>query len=237
VTLVRKDNAMRRQKQEKRSKLLADIHGLAMTEFALALPILLALAISFIELANYAHAHMRVSQIALSVADNTGRITQTIDITDVDAAMIGARIAGENIKFGQNGRVILSMIERNGQSGTNAGQKITWQRCFGLRNISSSYGLVDAGKNDATYAAGFGPTGRKIKSASADDGVMFVEVAYDYVPIFPVGQTLINGLRGERISAIAAYPVRERSNNALLNGFNKAANAPEQRLCSAFSAT
>jgi Flp pilus assembly protein TadG len=218
--------------------IFADTTGLALTEFALILPIFLTFSVGVVELSNYAHAHMRVSQIALSVADNTGRILQTIDNTDVDAAMIGARIAGESINFGQNGRVIVSMIEENGQTGANAGQQITWQRCFGLKNIASSYGLENDGDTTATYAAGFGPTGRKIKSDSDDDdGVMMVEVIYDYVPIFPVGQSLINGLRGKRIQATAVYPVRERSNNILQNGFNLAATDPRRRLCSSFSAT
>ncbi len=218
--------------------LFADTTGIALTEFALILPIFLTFSVGFVELSNYVHAHTRVSQIALSVADNTGRIIQTIDNTDVDAAMIGARIAGESINFAQNGRVIVSMIEENGQTGANAGQRITWQRCFGLKNVASSYGLENAGATSATYATGFGPTGRKIISDNDDDdGVMMVEVIYDYVPIFPVGQSLINGLRGKQIQATAVYPVRDRSNNVLQNGFNMVATDPRRRLCSSFSAT
>jgi Flp pilus assembly protein TadG len=76
--------------------------GLALVEFALSMPILMMLSVGFIELGRYVNAHTRVSQMALSVADNTGRVVQSIDVTDVDAAMIGARIAGESIDFAQN---------------------------------------------------------------------------------------------------------------------------------------
>lgn len=218
----------------KLNTLCANQSGLALTEFALSLPIMMMLSVSFVELGSYINAYTRVSQIALSVADNTGRIRQTIDVTDVDASMIGARIAGENIKFAENGRIILSMVEVNGLTGSNAGQKITWQRCFGAKNVSSSYGVENAGATNATYAAGFGPTGNKIQAATGA-GLMFVEVVYDYQPLFPVGDTLSKTLGGKRIRQIAAYPVRERSNNTLYNGSGITGN--QLRLCSNFSAT
>jgi Flp pilus assembly protein TadG len=207
--------------------------GLAMVEFALSLPILMTLGIGFVELSQYAHAHMRVSQIALSVADNAGRINQSIDVTDVDAIMIGARVAGESIGFAQNGRVILSMIEQNGQASPNTGQKISWQRCFGQLNVTSSYGVETDGATNATYVNGFGPTGRKI-AAQDLSGVMFVEVVYNYQPIFPVGNTLVASLQADKIRAIAAYPVRDRTDNVLKNGLNLIPS--QQRLCNSYTA-
>ena len=215
-------------------RLLANCSGVSMTEFALVLPILLAVGMTSVEVANYVNASMRVSQIALSAADNAGRIRDTIDETDVDAIMIGARIAGQSIQFGAKGRVILSMVEVNGQSGGNAGQKITWQRCFGLKNVASSYGIEGAGATNASYAAGIGPTGNKIVAAPGS-GVMFVEVVYDYEPVFLVDNDLIGGLSDETLSYTAAFPVRERDDNGIKNGFGLANN--EKRLCSAYTAT
>jgi hypothetical protein len=214
--------------------LIEDKSGLALTEFALSLPILMMLSVSFVDLASYINANTRISQIALSVADNSGRVKQRIDETDVDAILIGSRIAGDNIKFGANGRVVLSMIEVNGKTGVNEGQMITWQRCFGAKNVASGYGLEGAGKNDATYRAGFGPTGNKIK-ASTGNGVMFVEVIYDYQPLFPVGDAMVDALRGKTIRATAAYPVRERTSNVIQNGFNLP--DADKRLCSEFTPT
>lgn len=215
-------------------RLASDRSGFAMTEFALSLPILCALCVTGVETANYVTANMRMSQIALSVSDNAGRIRDSIDEADVDSIMIGARIAGEGIDFGAHGRVILSMVEVNGKTGASAGQKITWQRCFGSKNIASSYGAENDGVNDATLAAGIGPTGNKI-AATTGNGIMFVEVVYDYQTIFPVADDLINNLRDRTIRYTAAFPVRERTDNALKNGFNLT-NA-QKRLCSRFSAT
>jgi Flp pilus assembly protein TadG len=217
----------------KMKSLLGNQSGLAMVEFALSLPILMTLGVGFIELTQFTHAHMRVSQIALSVADNAGRINQSIDVTDVDAIMIGARIAGESIKFAENGRVILSMIEQNKQPSPNTGQKITWQRCFGALTVGSSYGAELDGATNATYVNGFGPTGRKI-AAQDLSGVMFAEVVYDYQPIFTVGSSLIASLQTDKIRAIAAYPVRDRTDNVLKNGLSL--DTSKQRLCTTYTA-
>lgn len=225
-----------RQSPKRRTlrSLVSDCSALALTEFAMALPILCTLCVAGVETANYVTTNMRLSQIALSVADNSGRIRDTIDETDVDSIMIGARLTGQSFDFGTNGRVILSMIEPNGQTGSNAGQQITWQRCFGVKNVASSYGVEGAGATNATYAAGFGPTGNKI-AATTGNGVMFAEVVYDYQAVFPVANSMIVGLRGKTLRFTAAFPVRERDDNAIKNGFNLASG--DKRLCSRFSDT
>jgi Flp pilus assembly protein TadG len=215
-------------------RLAADLSGIAMTEFAMSLPVLTALSITGVETAHYVTANMRVSQIALSVSDNAGRIRDSIDETDVDAIMIGARIAGQSIDFGQNGRVILSMVESNGLTGANAGQKMTWQRCFGAKNIASSYGEQGDGATNASHADGFGPADNRIV-APAGDGLMFVEVVYDYQPLFLVDSDLIAGLSNQTIRYTAAFPVRERDDNAIKNGFGLSNS--QKRLCTTFSAT
>lgn len=215
-------------------RLASDSSGLAFTEFAMTLPILCALCITGVEIASFVNACMNVSQIALSVADNSGRIRDKIDETDVDSIMIGARIAGESVKFGPNGRVLLSMIETNGLTGSDAGQQITWQRCFGQKTATSSYGVEGDGKTNGTYAAGFGPTGRKI-FAETGAGVMFVEVVYDYRPVFPVNGWMVDTLRSKTLRYTAAFPVRERNDNAIKNGFGLTND--KKRLCSTYSAT
>jgi hypothetical protein len=223
-------SAFRRRLERVRS----DTSGIALTEFALMLPILCAVCITAVELANYAHATMRVSQIALSVADNSGRIRDSIDEADVDAILIGAKLAGESIQFGSHGRVILSMVEHNGRTGSSAGQKITWQRCFGMKPIESSYGFEGDGATTGIHADGFGPPGNKI-AALPNDGLMFVEVVYDYQPIFDVGSELLAGLSGKTVRYTAAFPVREREENGIANGFGLSNS--EKRLCSSYTAT
>jgi hypothetical protein len=211
------------------ASIFGDKSGLAMTEFALALPILVTLGLTGSETANLALANLKVSQIALMVADNAGRVRNSIDETDIDEVMIGARLAGQGIKFGSNGRIILSSLEPNGQTGLNAGQMIRWQRCFGSKTVTSSYGAEGDGTTDATLAAGMGPIGRKIQSSS-NSAVMVVEVVYDYQPV--VSNTIFGA---QTIRDTVAFTVRERSVQTMTNtaGLTNA----QKRLCSRYSAT
>lgn len=216
-------------------RIRGDRAGLALTEFAMAMPIICLMSVTGIEFANYARACMNVSQMALSAADNAGRIQDRIDEADIDSIFIGSRNAGQTIKFGAHGRVILSMVEVNGQTGANAGQKITWQRCYGAKTVSSSYGAAGDGATNNSLAAGVGPTGKKI-AAEAGTGVMFVEIVYDYQPIFPVAGFMVNDIRNKTLRYTAAFPVRERINNALTDGFKFVEN-DKHRACTKFSAT
>ena len=53
--------------------LARDQSGLAMIEFAYTAPFLAVLGLGGVEIANYSITHMRVSQIAVSLADNASR--------------------------------------------------------------------------------------------------------------------------------------------------------------------
>jgi hypothetical protein len=135
-----------------------------------------------------ASINTQVSQIALSVGDNASRlgqtdnsaVTPTVLEVDVDAVMYGALQQGSGFGFEDNGRIILSSLERDPSSGK---QYIHWQRCAGKLVRSSIYG------NDTTKS---GLTGERIYtlgqaghtvSAPADQAVMFVEVTYKYKPL------------------------------------------------------
>src|SRR5690606_13142657 len=110
-------------------RLRADQAGLAYLEFALIGPVVLFLTLAGLELVNYAMAHLRVNQIATTVADNAGRVTTGIDEANVYEVFSGADAIGEAMDFEQNGRVVLSSLQENGRSGSDAGQMVNWQRC------------------------------------------------------------------------------------------------------------
>ena len=199
------------------SRLGADDGGLALVEFAMALPILLAISLGGIELAHYAIAVERVSQIAMTAADNAARVRDSytgtanaIDEVDVNEVMAGAKYVGDSIQFAQNGRIILSSIENNAG---NTGQWIRWQRCSGAKNVSSSYGVQDAGKTDATLSGGVGPTGNKIAASTGSAG-LFGAAAYDSQPVLPLDYL---GYNGKTLRFTSAFNVRERTNYVLNN--------------------
>lgn len=188
--------------------------GVAMVEFAYSLPLLMALGLGGLEIANLAVAHMRVSQIAMFVADNASRERQTLDQAKVQEIFTGAQMTAGNLKnFQANAKIFLSDLEPNGFTSPSpkAGQYIRWQCSWGNGSFTTSYGQKGDGQNDATMATGMGPTGNKITSASGT-GVMFVEVAYTYQPL------ISDALFGSRvIRYTSAFNVRERTDLSLKN--------------------
>lgn len=186
--------------------------GVALTEFALSLPILMTLLLGGLELSNLALAHMRVDQIAIHVADNASRVRTTMDESDIYEVFAGAELDGRSIDFAANGRVILSSLKDNEQTTpANKGQTINWQRCYGnLPNVYSHYGDQDKGKTNNSLP-GMGPTGSQI-AAQEGTAVMFVEVTYEYQPLVAASLMGTPTLRYE-----TAFNVRERTNQSITN--------------------
>ena len=201
--------------------IIEDTSGLALLEFAFTAPVMLLIGLGGMETANLAIAHLQVSQIAMLVADNASRARESIDEADIREIFTGADITGDAIDFSVNARVILSNLEDNGLSGSDKGQWIRWQRCYGGNtSFSSSYGNENDGKNDSSLAGGIGPTGKKI-AATGSTGVNFAEVVYAYQPLVSdrfFGTTVI---RYE-----SAFVARERDDHALKN----AGAIPENQL-------
>lgn len=203
--------------------------GVAMLEFALALPVVLVLGCYGVETANLAIANLRVSQLASNLADNgsrmglmssSGSVVQLREI-DLNNALQAARLQGAALNIGTNGRVILSSLEYVQQSYDTAPvMRIHWQRCFGLKsgtNYDSSYGTTsatagtDATKaNAGTTVTGMGDPGAVV-TAPSGSGLIFVEVNYDYQRLF--GSTFMGPAR---LHYVASFIVRDRRDFAQL---------------------
>lgn len=189
--------------------------GVAITEFALVAPVILFAILGGLELANYARAQLRVSQIAMTVADNAGRVTTGIDEANIYEVFAGAEAIGGSISFEENGRVILSSLEENGKNGANKGQMIRWQRCWGTGDFEPRYGVQGSGANNASLSGGMGPDGNRIIAGSGGTAVMFVEASLEYQPLFANGLYDFETIRHE-----SAFNVRGRENQVISNGQN-----------------
>lgn len=166
------------------ARLRTDRSGVALLEFAYALPIFLTLMLSGVELTNYVTTKMRVSQIALHVADHAARMgsgsqlaAKTISEIQINDLFTGAGFQAGELGLYTKGRVILSSLEPVANPNTTDRYKIVWQRCQGSQVHPSSYG--NAG---ATNMTGMGPADRQVKTPN-DNATMFVEVFYRYTPI------------------------------------------------------
>ncbi len=163
-----------------------DTSGLALVEFAASLPFILGLSLTGIELTNFATTKMRVSQVALHLADHVSRIgngslltAKTVREMDINDALTGAGLQAGDLDLYTHGRVIVSSVEGETYPTNPSGEyRIRWQRCRGTKVHGSTYG--DAGDEDLT---GVGPAGRQV-TAPENGAVIFVEVAYDYQPLF-----------------------------------------------------
>jgi hypothetical protein len=195
-----------RQALQRLRTLGRDTSGLALLEFAFMLPVLLTMSLTGAEITNYVVTKMRVSQIALHLADNSSRIgegsllqAKTISENDINDLLIGAQFQSGELDLFAHGRVILSSVEPVANPNTTNKFKIAWQRCKGSRTHASGYG--NAGD---TNLDGVGPTNRK---AIAPEGgsTMFVEVYYEYTPLVKTSLS-----PSSQMTEVASMMVRDR---------------------------
>ncbi|MEL0252733.1 MAG: TadE/TadG family type IV pilus assembly protein [Novosphingobium sp.] len=161
------------------------VAGVAAVEFALSLPVMLTLGLWGAELGNLAITHMRVSQLAMQLADNGSRIGDVsmleslrIYESDINDMMVGAKIQSGKLDLFEHGRVIISSLEV--VPSTESTQYIHWQRCMGKRTVQSAYGSEGTGLDGSLK--GMGPLGEEVTAAKGD-AVIFVEISYEYQPL------------------------------------------------------
>lgn len=190
-------------------RLATDRSGASLIEFAIGLPVLLTGGLWAAELTNFAITNQRMSQVALSLADNASRVglfngTGTTQLREVDLndVLLAAKQQGAPFNLTANGRITISSLENSG--GT---QRIHWQRCIGAKigpDFDSHYGktvqsdgvtydptagvnTASSGDNSSQHPGtlapnGMGENGAQV-NAPSDSGVMFVEINYLYTPI------------------------------------------------------
>lgn len=203
--------------------------GVAMVEFAFTAPLVLGLGLLGSETAYFTITHLRMSQVAMQVADNASRVgeldmlvARRVFERDVNEVLVGAEKYGENFNLYGNGRIIVSSLQRNAEGG----QTIRWQRCRGAKVFNSNFGVEGVGATGTTFT-GMGATGQQIQ-ASQGTAVMFVEAAYDYQALTPF--TMFDGME---IRYTAAFNIRDQRDITQLYNTNPA--SPVAR-CDVYSA-
>jgi hypothetical protein len=180
-----------------------DARAVSAMEFALGMPLVVAFGGYGVEICNLAVTNMRVSQYALQLADNASRIgvnsglaTFQLREGDINDALQGLRLFSSNVKLTTYGRITLSSLENVEQSYDDDNvQRIHWQRCIGLKSGSgfdadSAQAPSTSAGSDGTSATagktapdGIGDAGQKV-SAPDNSGVIYVEINYQYQPLF-----------------------------------------------------
>ena len=169
-------------------RLLDSRSGMAAVEFALTLPFVVGTTMAGVELTNFTVSKMRVSQLALHVADNASRIgtgsllsAKRISEAQINDLLTGAGLQGGNLNLYTNGRVILSSLEPD--PATAGKYRIRWQRCRGAKSY------VSATPQGTNTLSSLSVNGEPI-TAPTGGAVMVVQIAYDYAPL--IGRGWIN---------------------------------------------
>ncbi len=203
-------------------RLKRDTSGLAMVEFALAMPVLLTAGLWGVETANFAVVNMRVSQLATHLADNASRVGDTSTLqnrkiyeADINDILRGAHIQGGRLELFEHGRVIISSLEV--LPDTEDKQYIHWQRCAGKQVWASSYGAQGDGLDGSM--TGMGPEDRQVMAFDGE-AVIFVELVYQYQPL--VSDAFI---ASNNIHSIASFTVRDSRDLAQI--FQRDPGAPD----------
>lgn len=186
-------------------RLPGDRRATVMIEMAACIPFLALVGFGGLEMANLTLTHTRISQIGLSAADNASRMASGSSLSllpvseaDIYDVFLGAEKQAGGLDFEQNGRIILSSLERN----EDGGQWLHWQRCYGELDVASSYGVQGDGASGTGFA-GMGDAGAEV-TAPPKSAVMFVEIVYEYQPL-----AFGNWLGPRTIRSKAAFNVRE----------------------------
>jgi len=201
------------------ARLRSHTSGVAAVEYAMTAPIVLTLFLSGAELTNYTIAKLRVSQIALHVADNASRIgtaslltNPQITETQINDLLIGANLQAGSLDLRNRGKVILSSFEAVANPNTTHKFKIHWQRCFGSKVYSSPYG--SQGTTNLDY---IGPANRQV-TAPDDAAIMYVEVAYNYKPL--ISARLVPTTTMKDVAAMIVRDDRDYNGNGGVGLYN-----------------
>ena len=144
------------------ARLGSDKSGVALLEFAFMLPIILMVSLTGAEMTNYITTKMRVSQLALQLADNAARMgnstsSQAKKITeaDINDLFTGAQLQSGEIDLTTNAAGDPRRISSRWQAPTRRANSRSLAALLRDEDrTSSTYGT--AGQ---TNLAGMGPTG------------------------------------------------------------------------------
>ncbi|MFZ4809561.1 MAG: TadE/TadG family type IV pilus assembly protein [Hyphomicrobiaceae bacterium] len=151
--------------------LLRDRCGVAATEFALIVPIMLGVFLAAVELSRAVTVFRRVHEIASSTADLVARSEKNISTADVSDIM---QVAG--FLMGEYSTTPLTVAVRNVTSAVDdaANTKESWK----CTNPTASGGSANCTCPNTAYAL---PAAGLVE---VNDSVVVTEVSYGYQPLF-----------------------------------------------------
>lgn len=144
--------------------------GLAAIEFALTLPIMIALLVGSADIAYMMLLSQRVDRVAYAVTDIVSQSETVPSRADLDTIMLAAGQLMQPFPFGNDGVVVVTSVYRP----TGQGPRICWQHASGGSLVRSS--LIGA--------PGEAPNMPNGLTINEKENVIISEVFYDFRPMF-----------------------------------------------------
>lgn len=160
-----------------------DHRAVSLMEFAMVLPLIVALGMGGMELTNFILAHQKVERLAATSADLLARTKVKPNERQVNDGFTAIDVMSKPYDLRQQGRVILTGIIGTANPTTgNLENKVAWQRCDGdLNGQTSAYGSEWTATND--FADGPAVTLPNNIQLSIGHMVVISEVFFRYRPM------------------------------------------------------
>ena len=153
----------------KRANIIRDETGVAATEFALLLPVLMALVLGVYEISRYILLHQKIERVAYTVADVVGQQTSVTNAGLSDIVAAASKIM-DPYDFEQNGVVIVTSVYQD----PDDGPVVRWQYKGG--GVLDRESRIGASGDEAELPNGL--------TLNESDNVIFAEIFYNYIPDF-----------------------------------------------------
>ncbi|CCQ74287.1 TadE/TadG family type IV pilus assembly protein [Magnetospira sp. QH-2] len=175
-----------------------DVRGVLALEVAFAVPVLLGLILSGVEITRYILLNQKIERATMTVADLVSQ-AEVLTGAEVDNLFVAGDFVMEPFDVNAEGQMIVSSVV-----GSGSGAVVAWQRTYGGGTGGSQFGVAGG---TATLPAGF--------FVAEGESFIAAEVFYDYAPMF-MGGHLVEGVVGNvqlynsavfrpRFTSIVAY--------------------------------
>ncbi len=156
-------------------RFLKDKSAVAMTEFAMLLPMLLLMTVGSFEVGRYALLTQKLDRISATMADLVAR-AEALSAAEMDNLFNSTDHLAKPFDFTGAGMVVVtSVLGRNGQEPLVIGQR-------SKGSITGVTSKIGSNGGDATLPAVF--TDEDGQTLAQDEGLIVSEVFYSYSPYF-----------------------------------------------------
>lgn len=150
-----------------------DDRGLAVMEFAFALPVLVLILLGCFDAARFVLINQKMARVASQSADLVAQL-DVVTEAEVDDLFVAAEATAEPFLIDTQGKVIISSVFRP-YSPSTAVPTVVWQRESDGTLLATSH-LGPEDQSDPELPTGF--------SLRSGENVIIAEVFYDYEPVF-----------------------------------------------------